>query len=177
MSQHNYLGLSVKAQMDKDPSVLTVTDGDITRIEQQQAKRRAQQDKENSPTKADLRKEYNQLRQKLFDLKNDAKCYETRTNDAQGQIELIEQRINNALKLKKAAVAQGNLRGERTYEQAIERLEPELAGAKEEFNKNKHWSAQAAHALKAFDGHARIEELKAILDAPLPDAKSVNVPK
>jgi hypothetical protein len=100
----------------------------------------------------------------LFDLKQNAKCYEQRANDAAGNIRLIEQRINDAIKEKKTAAEVDNLRGERTYEQAIQRLEAELADAQEQFDKNKRWSGQAARALKSFDGHARIEELKLLVD-------------
>jgi DNA repair exonuclease SbcCD ATPase subunit len=174
MSEHNYFALTVKAQLEKDPSVLTVTDGDIKRIEQNVAKLRAQRDKESKPGKADLQREYNQLRQTLFNLKQDAKCYEQRCNDAAGKVRILEQRITDLIKLKKDASAENNLRGERTHEQGIQRLEAELLDAQEEFEKNKRYSGQAARALKAFDGHARIEELKCVLDGVSPDAKSAH---
>lgn len=119
------------------------------------------------PTKADLQKEYNQLRQRLFDLRQTAQALEIRTNDAAGNVVLLEQRINDVIKLKKAAVAEGNGRGERSAEQSIQRLEKELVDEQEEHKKNQNWSAQAARALKAFDGHARIAELKLLLDHPL----------
>jgi DNA repair exonuclease SbcCD ATPase subunit len=175
MSEHNYFALTVKAQLEKDPSVLTVTDGDIKRIEQNAAKLRAQRDAAAPPPgKADLQKEYNQLRQQLFNLKQDAKCYEQRCNDAAGKVRILEQRITDLIKLKKDAAAENNLRGERTHEQGIQRLEAELLDAQEEFEKNKRYSGQAARALKAFDGHARIEELKCVLDGVSPDAKSAH---
>jgi chromosome segregation ATPase len=174
MSEHNYFALTVKAQLEKDPSVLTVTDADIKRIEQNVAQLRAQRDKESKPGKADLQKEYNQLRQTLFNLKQDAKCYEQRCNDAAGKVRILEQRITDLIKLKKDAAAENNLRGERTHEQGIQRLEAELLDAQEEFEKNKRYSGQAARALKAFDGHARIEELKCVLDGVSPDAKSAH---
>jgi hypothetical protein len=174
MSEHNYFALTVKAQLEKDPSVLTVTDGDIKRIEQNVAKLRAQRDKESKPGKADFQKEYNQLRQTLFNLKQDANCYEQRANDAAEKIRLLEQRITEFIKLKKAAAEAGNLRGERTHEQAVQRLESELLDAQEGFEKNKRYSGQAARALQAFDGNGRIEELKGLLDGVSPDAKSAH---
>jgi len=162
MSQHNYFEMTVRAQMEKDPSVLSF---DLEQYEANAKKMRAKRDAAAPPPgKADLHKEYNQLRQKLFDLKQDAKCFEIRTNEAAGKIRLFEQRIDDALMLKKAAAEAGNLRAERSYEQNIQRLEVELVDAQDEFAKNKRWSGSAARALKAFDGQARIEELKLVLD-------------
>jgi hypothetical protein len=43
-----------------------------------------------------------------------------------------------------------------------------LLDAQEEFEKNKRYSGQAARALRAFDGVARIEELKGLLDGVPP---------
>jgi len=169
--QQNYFSLITK---NADPKVLTV---DFAEIDRRTAQVRAEREAAAPPPgKVDLHKEYNQLRQTLFELTQNAKTFETRANDEAGKVRLIEQRINDAIKEKKAAAEVGNLRGERTYEQAIQRLEAELADAQEEFTKNKHWSGRAARTLKAFDGHARIAELKFVLDGS-PDAKSVNVPK
>ena len=126
---------------------------------------------EERSTLPELRKEYNQLRQKLFDLKQDVRCYEQRCNDAAGTIRLLEQRINDILKQKKAAAEASNFRGERSFEHQVALLEANLTDAQEDFNKNKAWSGQAARALKAFDGDARIVELKLILEGSLPDAK------
>lgn len=156
-----------------DPKLITVDLDDLSKRHKETVAQRVKDTP--PPEKADLHREYNQLRQKLFDLKQNAKCFETRTNESAGQIRLLEQRINDAIKLKKAAVAEGNGRGERTYEAAIQRLESELTTAQEEFFQNKNWNTQAARALKAFDGHARIEELKLLLDSPV--AKSDTVPK
>jgi predicted RNase H-like nuclease (RuvC/YqgF family) len=147
-----------------DPTVLTV---DFNKVEEAAKKARATRDAAAPPPdKKDLQKEYNRLRQQLFDLKQNAKGFEQRTNDAAGNVELFEQRIDDLLKLKKAATAADNLRGVRFYEHGIQQLENELADAKEDYEKNHRWSAQAARALKAFDGHGRIAELKAILDSP-----------
>lgn len=158
-----------------DPSLITIN---LAEHSQRMAQLRAERDAaEPPPGKVDLHKEYNQLRQKLFDLKQDTKCFEIRTNEAAGRIRIVEERINDVLKLKKGAAEMGNLRGERNYEQSIQRLETELGDAEQEFEKNKRWSGQAARALKEFDGHARIEELKLLLDQSLPDVKSVSVPK
>ena len=158
------------AFMAPDPKLMTV---DIAKVEAFGAQVRAKRDAAAPPPgKDDLRKEYNQLRQRLFELNQNAKAYEIRTNEASGKVRLLEQRINEALKLKKAASDAGNLLGERTYERQVANLESELLDTKEEFEKNRRWSAQAARALKEFNQHDRIAELKALLDAPLPVAKT-----
>lgn len=165
--QTNILPLFIKENLKNRPEDFVVTEETCRQIEQAQAKRRAQQEKNAPPPdKKDLNKEYNRLRQQLFDLKQNAKCFESRANDAAGNIKLFEQRIDDLLKLKKAATAADNLRGVRFYEHGIQQLENELADANEDYAKNHRWSAQAARALKAFDGHGRIAELKALLDAP-----------
>jgi hypothetical protein len=175
----NYFNAALRASLEKNPDLFKF---DEKEFEARQKKMRAERDAAN-PARDSVhpdtipRDEYNRLNQELFNLKQDAKAFETRADEAQGQIELIEQRINRALKLKKAAVDEGNLRGERTYEQAIQRMERELVEAQEEFTKARHCSAQAARNLKAFGGHGRMAELKKQLEQPLPDAKSVNVPK
>lgn len=154
----------------RDPKLITIDFEDLAQRHKERLK--AQEKDAPPPSKADFRKEYNQLRQQLFDLQQNAKAFEIRTNDAAGKIRLLEERINNIFKLKKEAIQEGNLKGERTYERAIANLETELLDAQEEFNKNKRWSTQAARALRTFDGAERIAELKAILDTPLPVAKT-----
>lgn len=164
MSEHNYFALTVKAQMEKDPSVFEF---DSEKLEQHAAKRRVERDAAAPPPgKADLHKEYNQLRQRLFDLQQNAKTFEIRTNEAGGKIRNFEHRINEALRQKREAFDAGNLRGERSFEHSVATLETELADAKEEFEKNKRWSGQAARALREFNQHDRIAELKALLSGP-----------
>jgi hypothetical protein len=153
------------AFMTPDTKLITI---DLAQIERNQAARREEMEKSAPPpSQADFRKEYNQLRQRLFDLQQNAKCFEIRTNEAAGKIRNLEERINEALKLKKAAVDAGNLRGERMYERQVLSLESEMLDLQEDFAKNKQWSVQSARALKAFDGHGRIAELKAILESPV----------
>ena len=166
MSEHNYAGMAFKANLEKDPSLMTI---DLEKIEAHQKQVRAQRDAAAPPTsKPELRKEYNALRQQLFNLQQNAKALETRTNESADKIHLLEQRLNEALKLKKEASEAGNLRGERTYERQAETLETELLDAQEEYGKNKIWNAQAARAVREFkfNQNERIAELKAILEAP-----------
>lgn len=165
----NYFGAARRALLEKDPHIFDV---DLAKHEETAKKMRAERDAAAPPPgKADLHREYNQLRQRLFDLKQNVKTFEQRTTDAAGRVQLLEQEIDKLLKAKKAAAEADNLKGERTCERAIQRKETELADAKEEFEKNKHWSAQATRALKTFDGAARIAELKQLLEKPLPDGK------
>jgi len=165
--QINILPLFIKENLKNRPEDFVVTEETCRQIEQAQATRRAQQEKNAPPPdKKDLNKEYNRLRQQLFELTQNAKCFEQRRDDAAGKIRLLEQRIDEQIKLKKDAIANSNLRGERSYEHGIQLLENELADAKEEFENNKRWSVQSARTLKAFDGHGRIAELKPLLDAP-----------
>jgi hypothetical protein len=172
MSEENYYGMARRVMLEKDPHIFDI---DFAKHEQTMKELRAKRAAATPPPgKADLHKEYNQLRQTLFNLKQDAKCYEQRTNDAAGKVRILEQRISDLIKLKKDAAAENNLRGERTYEKGIQGVESELLDAQEEFEKNKRYSGQAARALKAFDGHARIEELKCVLDGVSPDAKSAH---
>jgi predicted nucleic acid-binding Zn-ribbon protein len=151
-----------------DPKLITV---DFNQLEHTQKDRREQMVKLNPPKPEGPAKELSRLRGQLFDLKQAAQAFEQRTRDAAGNSALLEQRITEAIKKKKTAVADGNLRGERTYERHLQQLEIELADAQEEHTKHKNWSAQTARALKAFDGHERIAELTLLLDAPLSEAK------
>ena len=145
-----------------DPTVLTV---DFNKVEEAAKKMRAKRDAAAPPPgKEDLHKEYNQLRQQFFNLRQNAKCFEVRTLDAAAKVRLLEVRINETLKLKKDAAEAGNLRGEYTYEHQVQMLDAELVDAQEDFENNKRWSGQAGRALKAFDGHGRLAELKALLD-------------
>jgi hypothetical protein len=165
MSEHNYAGLQFKHNLEKHPEVFIIDDNTIKQVEETTKQIRAKQDAEApAPDKLDLRKEYNRLRQQLFDIQQNAKCYEIRTNEAAGQVHLIEQRITEALKNKKAAIEAHNLRGERMYEWQVTSLETELADAQVELSKNRRWSIEAGRALKNFPSHDRIAELKAMLE-------------
>ena len=164
--QPNYYTAARQALLEKDPDIFTI---DMVKHEENMAELRADRDKSTPPpSKVDLRKEFDSLRQCLFSLKQNAHCFETRTIEAASRIKLCEQNIDNLLRLKQEANEAGNLRGVRTYERGVEQAESALADATDEFTKNKRWSGQAARVLKAFDGHARIEELRAILETPSP---------
>lgn len=180
MSEQNFAGMAFRENLKRNPDFYAHIGPDGGLSEQllkqlaDSAKARQALDAKNAEArtnKPDLRKEYDALRQRLFNLKQDARCYEIRTNEAANKIRNIEQNIDNLLRLKAAANEAGNLRGVRMYEQSVERVERELTDAQEEFDKNKRWSGQAVRALKAFDGVARIEELKLLLEQPVIEVK------
>lgn len=104
--------------------------------------------------------EYNRLRQQLYDLQQQAKNAEVFCNNKADGVKGLEQRINDLLRKKKQAIAEGHLGDERNCEHQLQQLETELIDAKQEFTQAKHWSVQAARALKAFDGQERIAALK-----------------
>lgn len=162
------------AFMTPDPKLMTV---DLTQIERNQAERRREMEKANPPKPEPARVEYNRLRQQLYSLQQTAKSAETSCNNKADHVRGLEQRINDLLKRKQKAHTDGHLGDERICEHQIQLLENELLDAQEDFLKAKHWNSQAARALKAFDGHARLAELKAEIDKTLPVAKSDNVPK
>jgi hypothetical protein len=150
-----------------DSNLLTVDFADLAKRQQE---RRQQMDEAN-PRKAEpVRVEYNRLRQQQFNLQQTTKGAEVFCNNKADAVKGLEQRINTLLTEKKQAIAAGHLGQERKCEHQIQLLETELIDAKEEFSKAKHWSTQAARALKEFkfNQQGRIEELKAVLDAPLP---------
>lgn len=131
---------------------------DLAHVEQTQAALRAARDKANPPKPEPVRVEYNRLRKQLFDLQQHAKNMEIYCNEQAGKVKLFEQRITDLLKQKKA-VADNPLH-ERFCEHQIQTLETELLDAKTEFNRAKNQNSNAARGLRAFDGHARIAELK-----------------
>lgn len=126
----------------------------------------AQRETLNPPPSEPARAEYNRLRQQLYTLQQQAKNAEVFSDNKADAVRGLEQRINDVLKKKKQAVTDGHLGQERLCEHQLKQLERELPEAKDEATKAKHWSAQAARALKAFDGHERIAVLTAELETP-----------
>lgn len=146
-----------------DPKLMTVDFDELTTRHKATV---AMREKLNPPEPEGARPEYNRLRQQLYDLQEQAKGAEVYCNNKADAVRGLETRINDLLKEKKQAVSENHLGQERKCEHQLTQLEKELVDAKEDFNKAKHWSGQAARALKAFVGHARIAELKAELDTP-----------
>lgn len=149
-----------------DPKLLTV---DFAEIERKQKERRAFLDKNNpSPEqRVPAQQELNKLRGQLFSLQQAVESTETYVNNIAGTVELLEQRLEKALKEKKRYAEAGNLRAERGAERAVEQLESELDDAKRELTFAKQRSVNATRALKNFDGYERIAELKAQIEKPV----------
>lgn len=160
------------AFMAPDPKLITIDLSEVTK--RVNAHNRAME-KLNPPKPEPVRVEYNRLRQRFFDLQQQAKGTEINCNEKAGVVHLLEQRINDLLRQKKTAIDQGNLGQERACEHKIQLLETELVTAKEDFTIAKHRSSKAARALREFDGDERIAELKKQLDGTvLPVAKTHN---
>ena len=157
---------------------MAVTDPKLITIDLEQSDRRykelvKEREKANPPNPEPVRVEYNRLRQQLYSLQQAAKGAEVFCNNKADAVRGLEERINVLLNKKKQATEAGHLGDERMYEHQLQLLETELIDAKEEFTKAKRWSVQAARVEKEFkfNQQARIEELKALLDAPRPVAK------
>jgi len=168
MSEYSALNLIFKTERDKHPDWFTITDESIRQVEQRQKELRAVRHKAHvdSHPPVPLRPEYNRLRKELFDLQQHAKHTEIYSNEQAGRVEVIESRITDLLKQKKAAVGAGHLGQERFCEHNIQLLETELIDVRVEFNRARNQSTFAARGLKAFDGYARIAELQKELDTP-----------
>lgn len=150
----NFLNLVLSTA---DQKHLTI---DYAAVDAQMAARRAAMEIANPPAKIAPKVEHNRLVSQLFDLKQNCKCFEIRVNEFAGQVHQLEGRITDELKEKKKCVADGNLRGERFYEHRVELLEDELADAKLRLQGARSNNTASIRALKAFDGHERIAELR-----------------
>lgn len=145
----------------QDKSLITVNLADV---EKSAKERREFFEKANPPKPEPAQVELNKLRSQLFSLQQAVKNTEIYANNKAGEVELLEQRLAEALKKKNEYGGAGNLLAERACEHSVQRLEGELVDAKKEYTIAKHRSAQATRALRTFDGAARIIELKAQLE-------------
>jgi hypothetical protein len=143
-----------------DPKLMTV---DFNQLEKTQQQRREEMATLNPPKPEGHAKELQRLRRELFNLSEGAKNNEIYRNNKAGEVRLFEQRLTDAIKQKKVAIANGNERGERNHEHAIKQRERDLADAEKEFQKAEQCSAQAARALKDWPHYARIEELEKLV--------------
>jgi predicted nucleic acid-binding Zn-ribbon protein len=156
---HNYAGMAFRANLEKNPDLMTF---DVEKHEATQKKRREAEAKANPPKVTPLQVELNKLRGELFNLQQNAKGTEQRVNNEAGNIKLLEQRINTAIKEKKGYIADGNLRGERTVEKQIESLEGELADTRERLVKEQHYNTAAVRELRTWqtENGPRLKELQ-----------------
>lgn len=122
-------------------------------------------DENRKTDRRELRKELNRLMQEYFDLKQCAKGYENRINEAVGQVHLHEQKLAFALKQKKEAGEADNLLMARYAEDAIVYIERDLETYKTQL-KQLHTDNKSVMArLRGFN-RQRIQDLKDILDNP-----------
>jgi hypothetical protein len=164
----NYAALAFAENLKRNPDLFeNITNPEkLNKQLADSAKERQALDAKNAVHRKDSpRAEYNKLRKELFDAQEWAKHAEIYANDKAGVVKLLEQRINDLIKQKKAAV--DNPLAERNCEHQIQLLETELLDAKAEFNRAKVQSGNAARGLKNFSGHQRIAELKAELERPI----------
>src|SRR3984885_7642109 len=176
MTQHSYLPLAFKTNLEKHPNDFVVTDATCAEVEQRQKKHRAAMAKLNPVMGLPPNVELTALRKQLFDLQQNAKGCENRVNNEAGNVRLLEERVNTAIKHKQTEEGRGNLLGARSYERQSDALEVELLDARERLFKKQRFNSAAVRELRnwlAANGD-RLEELKTIKTLP---TKSVNEPK
>jgi hypothetical protein len=161
-----YFGLAAKAEQEKHPETFDITglDEKITKTLKDCRALHAKNDAAKTDPRQELRKEYSRLLNDHFNLKQQAQGAENRVNESAGQIRNHEQRLT--ILLNRKAETESAI-GLRNIENAIVRLEGELAEEKQKYSRLRTENLNAVKALKAFDG-ARLVALKAELDAPAP---------
>jgi hypothetical protein len=159
MSEHNYLGLLFKANLEQNPKLM---DLDITTFQQELAVRRVAAQKLNPIKPEPAQQELNRLRGQLFALQQNAKAYEVLVNNTSGNVREFERRITTLLKIKKEHDDANNLMGARSYEHQIQGLETELIDARENLVKEQRWNGMAARALRTWqtENTPRLLELR-----------------
>lgn len=169
MSEHNYLGMAFKAELEKNPKLMDLSNintqlaetlKDVQRVDAANKKFREEKTGENTP-----RAELNRLRKALYDLEQNCRCFETRTNEAANTVKHWEHNIEGLLRRKKTAVAANMLGEERSCERQIELAESELLDAKDNLKRQQRLNHNAVTALKVWKqaNESRIEELKKIV--------------
>ncbi len=146
--------------MAPDPSLMTV---DFAQVEQKAAENRKARDLANPNFGGPIppaQVEYDGLLHRLFNLTESAKNTEIYANNIAGNVKQLEDQLDAAIKQKKRYAEAGNERATRNGEHHIQRLERELADQEKDLKRAKNNGANAARALKAFDGHPRLKELK-----------------
>jgi hypothetical protein len=165
MSEHNYAGMLFKHNIENHPDVFIINPEKLEKAIAQTIKTTQAIHAKNDEAKGHLpeqRKEYNRLLNDHFNLKQWVRSCEIRVNESAGQIHNLEQRLTSLLIEKKAIESP---KGQRTIENAIVRLEGEIAEEKSNYNSLRTENNRAVKQLKSFDV-ARLEELKTELDTP-----------
>jgi hypothetical protein len=158
MSEHNYLGLAFKANLEKNPDLFNV---DLKHVEEAAKKFRKEQDVNLKPILGESEhREYKRLRHQHYVLTEDVKNAEINLNNVAGNVQGYEERINTVLTKKKEATAADRLGEERMLEHQLEQLEGELPALQEELKKAQLRNQLATRALREFTGAERLVELK-----------------
>lgn len=163
MSEHNYFAMTVKAQMEKDPSVLILDPEKLDKtIAQTVAKVQALHAKNDKAKNIapEKRQELNRLLNEHFNLKQWVRGCEVRVNESAEQIRNLEHRINTQIAEKEKTESP---LGKRNLEHGIVLLEGELAEEKNKYETLRRENLSAVKQLKAFDV-SRIDALKAELE-------------
>jgi hypothetical protein len=158
--QANYFSLAVKAEHLKNPDFMVV---DIAAIEASAKKTREERAAQNPPAAVPARVEYNKLRQTLYSLTENVKHSGVRLSNDTDSVRHFEKLIDGYLKAKKACTKAALLGQERFLEARLVATESELKDAQAQLKGSQRNNTACVSALSNFEGHARLEELKAEL--------------
>ena len=114
----------------------------------------------NPPKPQNPYEEYRQLRGRLYQLEQAVEHSTTYFTNIEGNVALLQQNLQHTERSKNQALNVGNVRSERNTDHTIARLKEELFDVQKDFRRAKNNKERAAEALKAFDQHERIAELK-----------------
>jgi len=158
----NYFGLAAKQNLKTRPQDFILDEDEIANTINKKIKEIHALHKKNDEAKPkpSPSREFDQLQRTLFKLKQIAEGRENNLNNAAGTVSNLEDRIKEATAKQLKANKAGNKAAERTYRQQAGHLQDELADAKQRHKIAEVENKRAVAALNAFDGYARIEELK-----------------
>jgi hypothetical protein len=160
--ERNYMEMYFAENLKNRPEDFMFTDKGLAEFEENMKRMRAKRAAANPIKPEPAQQELNRLRGQLFNLQQYAEGIEQKVNDQAGTVQLFELRITEALKTKKQYEESGNLMGARTVEYHIQKLESELADAREVFVKDQHYSVGAARSLRTWqtENGPRLKELQ-----------------
>ena len=166
MSEHNYAGLAFKENLENHPEMYDLTGLDEKpKATQQQIAARDAANKLQRETKLGInepRAIYNRLRKELFDLQEQARGAETRVNNEAVTVRMYQSQIEDLLKRKKKAIADGALGEERNIERRLLAEENDLLDSRErllKLQRNNHCAVRALKDWQTANG-AQLAELQ-----------------
>jgi hypothetical protein len=166
MSQENYAALQFRANLERDPELMSL---DLDTFEQTLKEKRASEATLNPIKPVSQWEEFRQLRGTLHTLEQDAANSAIYFTNIAGNVALIEKNIKTAEQDKRNTFKAGNFRGEKTYENTLSRFEDELVDAQTELKRAKANKEACAKAFATFDQHERIAELQKHFDSLNPN--------